>query len=134
MPAKNGNGTNTYALTLTKVPAGTHYYRLRRVDNDGQSQLSETKTVRIAAGKVQVQLKANPVKNSPLEAIIDVQQSGTASIRIVNLNGETLLNQQINLQQGTNNYKAPAISLPAGTYLLQVQASGELINTKFIRQ
>ena len=134
MPAKNGSGTNTYALTLAKVPAGTHYYRLRRVDNDGQSQLSETKTVRITAGKVQVQLKANPVKNSPLEAIIDVQQSGTASIRIVNLNGETLLNQQVNLQQGTNNYKAPAISLPAGTYLLQVQASGELINTKFVRQ
>ncbi len=132
--AKNNNGINNYSLTLSKVPAGTHYYRIRRVDTDGQSQLSETKSVRISSGKVQVLLTANPVKNGQLEAIIDVQQSAAAIIRIVTMDGQTMSQQSVNLTQGSNKYKAPAIALPAGTYLLQVQAAGEVINTRFIRQ
>ena len=130
--AKNSTGLNTYTLVQENLPAGIRYYRIKRVDKDGQFQLSEVKSVR-AGGLSTVVLKANPVMKGRLDMIIDVPQSQTAVIRVVSTAGKVIAQQNTGLSTGTNNISTDISRAAAGTYILQVQLANEVINKKFVR-
>ena len=130
--AKNSPGINTYTLVQENLPAGIRYYRIKRVDKDGQFQLSEVKSVK-AGGLSTVVLKANPVVKGRLDMIIDVPQSQTAVIRVVSTAGKVIAQQNTGLSTGTNNISTDLSRAAAGNYILQVQLANEVINKKFVR-
>ncbi|MEO5684962.1 MAG: T9SS type A sorting domain-containing protein [Chitinophagaceae bacterium] len=130
--AKNGAGINVYSLTQDNLPAGIRYYRIKRADKDGQFQFSDVKSVR-AGGLTTVILKSNPVTKGRLELNIDVPQSQEAIIRVVNMAGKILVQQNTGLTTGTNAVNTNIAHIAAGTYFLQVQLGTEIINKKFVR-
>ena len=130
--AKNSAGLNTYTLVQENLPAGIRYYRIKRVDKDGQFQLSEVKSVR-AGGLSTVVLKANPILKGRLDMIIDVPQNQTAVIRVVSTTGKVIVQQNTGLSTGSNNISTDISRAAAGTYILQVQLANEVINKKFVR-
>lgn len=130
--AKNSAGLNVYTLVQENLPAGIRYYRIKRIDKDGQFQLSEVKSVR-AGGLSTVVLKANPVVKGRLDMIIDVPQNQTAVIRVVSTTGKMIVQQNTGLSTGSNNISTDISRAAAGTYILQVQLANEVINKKFVR-
>ena len=130
--ARNSAGLNTYSLVQENLPLGVRYYRIRRVDKDGQFQLSEVKSVR-AGGLSTVVLKANPVIKGRLEMIIDVPQNQTAVIRVVSTTGKVIIQQNTGLSTGSNNIGTDISRAAKGTYILQVQLANDVINKKFVR-
>ncbi|MEP7279510.1 MAG: T9SS type A sorting domain-containing protein [Bacteroidota bacterium] len=128
----NGAGQHVYTFAQDNLPAGTRYYRVRRVDKDGQFQLSDVKSVR-PGGLSAVTVRSNPVTKDALELNIDVAQNQKAVIRIVSINGRILVQQNIGLTTGSNAIKTSTSHLAAGTYFLQVQLSNEIVNRKFVR-
>ena len=130
--AKNGAGINTYTLTQDNLPAGIRYYRIKRVDKDGKFEISETKSVK-AGGAVTLVLKSNPLIKGRIELNIDVPQNQDAMIRVVNVDGKILLQQNYGLSTGTNSVTSNVSHIAAGTYFLQVQLANEIINKKFVK-
>lgn len=130
--AKNGAGINTYTVTQANLPAGIRYYRIRRVDKDGQSQLSEIKSVR-AGGLTTVVLKTNPIVKGRIELIIDVPQNQQAVIRVLSVTGKILVQQNAGLAGGTNTVNTNLTHVAAGTYFVQVQLADDVINKKFVK-
>ncbi|HTE09313.1 MAG TPA: T9SS type A sorting domain-containing protein [Chitinophagaceae bacterium] len=130
--AKNGTGINTYSLTQENLPAGIRYYRIKRVDKDGKSELSQIKSVR-AGGLTSVILKSNPLIKGRLELNIDVPQNQDAVIRVVSTAGHVLVQQNTSLSTGTNAITTNISHIATGTYFLQVQLADEIINKKFIK-
>ena len=131
--AKNGTGTNTYSLSQDNLPAGTRYYRIKRVDKDGNFVLSDVKSVR-AGGFTSVAIKSNPIVKGRLELIIDAVQNQEAVIRIVSTSGKVIAEQHNGLTTGSNSITANILHAAAGTYILQVQLANDIINKKFVKQ
>ena len=131
--AKNGASVNTYTVTQDNLPAGIRYYRIKRVDKDGSFTVSDIKSVRVG-GLSSVLIKSNPVNNGTLELNIDVPQNQDAAIRILNISGKVLVQQNKGLSTGSNTIKTNMLHMSAGTYFLQVQLANEVINKKFVKQ
>ena len=131
--AKNGTSVNTYTVTQDNLPAGIRYYRIKRVDKDGSFTISDIKSVRVG-GFSSVLIKANPVNNGTLELNIDVPQNQDAVIRVLNISGKVLVQQNKGLSTGTNTIKTNMLHMSAGTYFLQIQLANEVINKKFVKQ
>lgn len=130
--ARNGAGLNTYSFSQDNLPVGMRYYRIKRVDKDGLFQYTAVKSVRVGGSTVFV-LKANPIIKNRLEYNIDAAQSQNATVRVVSSNGVVLFQQKLALTAGSNTVSTALPQMGAGTYLLQVQLNGELINKKFVR-
>jgi len=132
--AANNSGINNYSFTQDGLTAGTHYYRIRRVDKDGDSGYSDIKSIKITATSANVQVRPNPVTGATLELAITAQQNNQTMVRVMSADGKLLVQQAANLAAGSNFVHLTIGSVPPGIYLVQVQLSGEIITKKFIRQ
>lgn len=131
--ANNTTGINTYNFNHSGLTAGTHYYRIRRVDIDGKSGYSVVKTIKIAKGGSNVQIKQNPVTGTTLFLSIASQQSTRAAISIINVEGKTVLLQNTGIGAGNNNLNINLGVMADGIYLLRVQIGEEVITQKFVK-
>ena len=132
--AANHSGTNNYSYTHDGPAAGTHHYRIRRVDKDGSSGYSDIKTIKITSSGANVQVRRNPVSGAALVLSVTAQQNSETMVRIMSADGKTLVQQRENLAAGTNFVHLNITPVPPGIYLVQVQLNGEIITKKFIRQ
>jgi predicted esterase len=131
--ANNTTGVNAYNFAHSGLTAGTHYYRIRRVDFDGKSGYSVVKTVKIAKGGSNVQIRQNPVTGTTLFLSIASQQSTRAAISIVNAEGKTVLLQNTGVSSGNNNLNINLGVMADGIYLLRVQMGEEVVTQKFVK-
>ncbi len=132
--ANNNSGVNNYTYTDNGLAAGTHYYRIRRVDKDGKSEYTDIKTIKITISGANVVIRPNPVVGSILEMAISVPQTTKTSVQIMTVEGKLMLKQDIKLTTGNNLVKLNIDFVPSGIYLLQVQLNNEVVTKKFIRQ
>jgi pimeloyl-ACP methyl ester carboxylesterase len=132
--ANNNTGVNSYTFTHGPLTAGIHYYRIRRIDKDGQSEYSVVKTVNITSTAVSMEIRPNPVVGSNLVLAISTQQNTVAAIHIMSVDGKTMLQQNTNLQQGINTINLNVSNMPSGIYLVQLTLNGELVTRKMVRQ
>jgi hypothetical protein len=131
--ANNTTGVNAYNFNHNGLTAGTHYYRIRRVDFDGKSGYSVVKTLKIAKGGSNVQIKQNPVTGNTLFLSIASQQSTRAAISIINVEGKTVLLQTTGISSGNNNLNINLGIMADGIYLLRVQMGEEIVTQKFVK-
>jgi hypothetical protein len=129
------NTVQKYSYTDTKIPTTATYYRLRMVDVDGRYVYSNSLVVRPAnANGMSVSLYPNPVHTAATVYVkSDIQ--GIATIRVMNMQGATLLTQNNNVARGENAIslnKLPALS--AGVYSLQVAVNGNTYVTRMLVQ
>jgi hypothetical protein len=80
-----------------------------------------------------IKLVENPVRNS-LRFNVTAKSGTTATVRVFDISGRKLINQQLKVQKGMN---AIAIELdnkiPAGIYLLEFSSGTESAVTRFLK-
>jgi hypothetical protein len=123
--------THDYNFFDKKPLAGLAYYRLRQVDTNGPSHLSEIVTARMGA-PVKATMEAWPV---PMDATLTVRlmspSAGAAVVRMLDLQGRLVQQQTEQLNAGVTDVLLPTQALAGGTYLVEVLLpSGEALRTK----
>lgn len=132
--ANNNSGVNNYSLTDNSLAAGVHYYRIRRVDKDGKTELSSVQSIRISVSGSNVQVRPNPVTGSTLVLAVSVQQSTKTTVQLMSVDGKILLQQKVNFNTGNNLVNLDVSYMPSGVYMVQLQLNNEMVTKKFIRQ
>lgn len=132
--ANNNSGVNKYTFTDKDLAAGIHYYRIRRVDKDGKTELSSTQSIRIAISGSNVQVRPNPVTGSNMAVAVSVQQNLTTIIQVLGTDGKLLIKLPVSLSTGNNLINLNTAPIPPGMYFLQLQLKEGLLTKKFIKQ
>lgn len=132
--ANKNPGVNNYAYTdVAATGNGSYVYRIKEVDKDGSSYLSNQIMVRIQGdNKMNVNLMyPNPVRDV-LHYYVSASDNNRVILTITSLQGKIFGTQRSNanqtLQLGVKN-------LPAGVYLLNFtnEATGEKIVKKLVK-
>jgi hypothetical protein len=104
------------------------YYRLHQVDTDGTSTYSPVRTVAVPL-EAGLLVQAYPNPSAPGAAValsIRTGQAGPGTLRLTDVLGRELSQQQADLPAGVTILPLPATSqLATGVYLLRVQQGGQ---------
>ena len=97
------------------------FYRLKQIDFDGGFEYSKTKLVSIEIERDKLQVLPNPYQSSfDLKFVSD--QSGTAQIRLMSINGKVLFSREYNVLKGPNSITVSELkNLSSGVYIINVQ-------------
>lgn len=121
---------NNYTFTDEHPLRGINYYRLRQVDVDGASTLSQV--VSVTFGKTgNVVLYPTPA-NETMNVRFDEAFTTDANWQIVDLTGR-ILNEGIFAAEQTE-FRIPVASLTQGAYILRVTANNEVVTQQFRKQ
>jgi hypothetical protein len=133
--ARNQNGALNYAYTDREPLYGKSYYRLRMVDNNGQSKTSATKAiVNEQASFVLLGLGANPVRSN-MQVRMYAPGPTKVEIQVTNAAGQTLLRKIYDMQEGYYLDDVDVSTLAAGNYFLMLQSDkGERKTLAFVKQ
>jgi hypothetical protein len=115
--------------------AGVFYYRLRSVDNDGKSMLSETRLIRI--GKMEGQSFSvltypNPASNELRITIPATWQGKKVNYELFGNNGQVVIKNETANSSQTETINVS--SLAPGFYLARVTCNNESAQQKIIKQ
>ncbi len=135
----NGNSTDkmNYSLTdnVSNVQSGVIYYRLRSVDNDKKSQLSETRIIRISktnANNLSILAYPNPVSTELHITIPANWQNKKLTYEVVALNGQTVKRNESANSSQTETLNIAALS--PGMYVIRVSCEGQIAQQKIVKQ
>jgi uncharacterized repeat protein (TIGR01451 family) len=134
---KAGHGTTSAAQQYRFVDAGAArlgqqlYYRLRQVDTDGTPTTSEVRVVRFGkSATVELSLFPNPATDLVRVRLTGV--SGQAQATLYGTTGQLLRKQSFDAAQAAT---LDVQSLPAGTYLVRIQAAdGKVYTQRLVKQ
>ncbi len=139
-----GAGTSSQAHSyqfvdkdLARYAAPLVYYRLRQVDADGTGTYSPVRTVAVPLeGGFLVQAYPNPsAPGTGVALSIRTSQAGPATLRLTDVLGRELSQQQADLPTGATTLPLPeAGQLATGVYLLRVQQGGQQYTLKLVRE
>ncbi len=132
---KGGSQNNYYEYQLAVNDQPTTYYRLRLVDADGKYTYSKTIVVR----KANTQAAALSVYPNPATtyAVLNIRtdESGTASVAILNTYGTTVSTERVQVMKGDNPVVLQAVKqLVAAVYHVRVTLNGKTTTTRLIIQ
>ncbi len=128
-----GSGTSNtlqnYNYTDTKPVAGTNYYRLKQVDNDGKSALSKivSATVGLGNGNLTVSVAAN---RNTVKVNYTAVAAGNASFTIFNASGVKIATVNKAVEVGQNRIEIP-VALGNSIHILKATQAGLTSSTKF---
>ncbi len=118
----------------TRFTSQQVYYRLKQVDFDGTSALSQIVQVSIEFEQsVAVSTYPNPVDDQ-LTIELDSPFSGEAFIKLTSLNGREIFNRKIKTSLGLNSFSINTSGLRAGIYVLNVNAGDKSFKTKIVKR
>ncbi len=134
IPAKNSGGINTYTFAQENLPAGARYYRIRRVDKNHNYALSQILKVQVGGIITKLALNTNPITRERIEFNVNATQNENAVIRIIDISGRILVQQNKGVRTGTNAISTSLPHMLPGMYFLQVRLANETLTRKFIKQ
>lgn len=120
--AGNSNNEKSYSYTDKNIDDGKYYYyNLAIVDKDGRKEFSETKLFK-GDGKITklvLSLSPNPItRPGHLMMTFNAVKEGKMEVDIINAQGQTVMNTQMQATRGVNNGHMHLGDLPPGTYTL----------------
>lgn len=132
--ADRGNSTSTinYNYTDEKPLAGTNYYRLKQVDNDGKFSYSSVVVLKGEKAFSISSVYPNPTKENVYVAI-NSTKAGKADVSIVDLSGRLVKQIPVNLIEGDNNVRINLNGLASGSYSIRLIMNDELRTTQFVK-
>ncbi|MBS1654613.1 MAG: T9SS type A sorting domain-containing protein [Bacteroidetes bacterium] len=129
----NQNTTYTFSDNVSAVQNGVLYYRLRSVDMDGKSQLSEVRVIRL--GKqietATILTYPNPVNNELRVTIPSQWQNKPVLFEIYNANGQKVKQLQNNSASQTESFSVS--DLGRGLYIVNVVCGSDKAQQKIIK-
>lgn len=125
-----------YSFVDDKVNSTSNYYRLKQIDVDGKSKLSNV-----------ILLKADRINNIKLTALypnpateditvsIDAASAEKITIVVTDIYGKQLMINRLNVEAGTNITSLKVNQLSAGTYIVKmiVDKNNETSTLKFVK-
>ena len=124
----DGQGTTTsrqtYRFSLSSLSPGRHDFRLRQVDADGQTSLSEPVSVAV---KMETAYTLSPVVPSPVRdqgrLTLRTRRSQHVRVTLVNTLGQWVRTLRSGQLQGqvAHTIRVPGGRLPSGTYFVRVE-------------
>ena len=141
--ASQGSNSSTkldYKYTDTEAgKAGVRYYRLHQIDLDGTDSYSPVRVVSFDGGAAlasEVNIYPNPVTGDDTRLLIQTSEVGTAHLRVTDLMGRPIIDQNITTANGSTETKLTALAnAKSGTYLAQLTLpSGQTKTIKVQKQ
>jgi Secretion system C-terminal sorting domain len=125
-----------YSFTDKNISqSGVMYYRLRSVDIDKKSQLSEVKLIRIASKNEQtisILTYPNPVTSELRVTIPANWQGEKVSYEVLSNSGQVIIRNEASASGQTENINVSKLS--TGYYVVRVSCKGETAQQKIIKQ
>gem|GEM_PF-1650437 len=132
----NGAGNSVspigYNLVDQTPIAGLNYYRLLTVDFDGNSKIASQ--IITIDRTTQLDIIHVDATGGDLVANINSNTAQAATITVYDAAGKLITNQKVELTGGLNNIVMNASAMSNGIYFLNVEAAGEQVSTKFVKQ
>jgi subtilisin-like proprotein convertase family protein len=127
-------GTNRISTTYNwmdeNAVSGNNYYRVRSIGADGKYDY--TSVVLVKMGKVAaggIRIYPNPVTDGIIGAEFKNVAAGIYTIRLLNSQGQTILNKSVNHAPGTSmEYIQPLYKMLSGIYQLEITSPEKEIN------
>ena len=132
----NSSEAHDYSLTdnISNIQSTVIYYRLRSVDNDGKSQLSAVRLIRIGKSNPTVSILAypNPAASEIRVTIPAEWQNKKLVYEVVNMNGQTVKRKEAASSSQTESLNIA--SLAPGIYMVKVSCEGQTGIQKIVKQ
>ena len=133
--AQSGNDKKQYSFNdnIATVNGSLFYYRLKMVDIDGKFKYSNVILIRRDAKSINgISVSPNPVVGSGAATVrITSATSGKIDLRVIDMAGKIVLQQQTRVSEGTNSISINNTTrLQSGIYTVQVLQNDEAMNTK----
>ena len=137
--AVGGNSADNLNYTFVdNAPAGNkQYYRLRQLDFDGRSKLSNVVMIK---GDKPVILTIEGLFPNPANSLVNVQVAAPVrdkvTLAVVDITGRTVLQKVIALETGSNTIPVDISQLTNGSYMVRLVCSGncETAVGRFVKQ
>jgi Secretion system C-terminal sorting domain len=133
-----GNSTsdvNYSFIDPITVSSGIIYYRLKTIDIDGKESISKIVSLKLNGGPIKdFTVYPNPFATD-LKIQLNAATETTATVRISNIAGQTVVAKTVLLQKGVNTIVlAQEIStLQKGVHLIEITADGIKLSNKVIK-
>jgi Secretion system C-terminal sorting domain len=134
-----GNTTDrmnySFSDNVSNIENGVVYYRLRSVDIDGRTQLSETRMIRIKKSEVNsitIIAYPNPVSNQLQVTIPANWQNKKVVYDVVALNGQ--LSRRNESASSSQTETINVTNLAPGMYFVRVSCQGQTAQQKIVKQ
>ncbi len=114
------------------LATGKIFYRIRMVDIDGKFGYSKIAYVGLPFEEKSFAIFPTAVKDN-LFLMYQSTSITKAGIRILDVSGRQVYNQQLNLQQSRNQYNINVTTLPKGTYFIQLITKEGANTARFIK-
>ena len=133
--AGSSNSPKNYTYSDVNVAPARYAYRLRQIDNDGSTHLSNEISVEVLPAASAVNTLENyPNPFNPTTTInVSLQERGKVSLKIYNIAGQevaTLLNGFA--EAGATAVRFDASNLPTGTYVSRLQTERSTVTQKMM--
>lgn len=134
VPSAGGDKRQAYSYTDLDAPRGSAHYRLRQVDLNGNSSLSEVRTVAgIDELALEFSIAPQPAHDRIWVRVRGMASASTARLRITDLEGRELLVRDLSATELNEAVALPlSASWAAGLYLLEVQAGNQHLSKRFV--
>jgi hypothetical protein len=137
LPDGGRNTTTDYEFPddLSTVNGSVAYYRIKSVDKDGRAIYSNVISTRIGVkSKNDFSISPVPASNNAVIRMY-APTGGTAFLRITDVNGRTMMQQQQKVVTGNNIISLNNLSaLVNGTYFVQIGINGDVYNERLLIQ
>lgn len=133
----NSNQTLTYSYADTKPFSSNGYYRLKQLDKDGKSVLSEVILIKgIKPSKLElVSVYPNPAIHT-INIGLAAPKADRITFVISDITGKIIISKSVNVIAGESNLQIDVAALAKGTYTVKaICANGcETAMSKFVKQ
>ncbi|MES1223076.1 MAG: T9SS type A sorting domain-containing protein [Bacteroidota bacterium] len=135
MAAQAGDLRKQYEFTdnIASAIGNIFYYRLKMIDIDGKFKYSNVIIIRRDAKSINgISVSPNPVAGSGAASVrLSSATSGKVDLRVIDLAGKVVLQQQSRVSEGVNSISINNINrLQTGIYSVQVLQNDEAMTTK----
>lgn len=135
-PGGFSNTQLNYTFTDNSVTGTKQFYRLRQVDFDNRSKLSNI--VLLKSDKPAVitidGMFPNPATTT-VNLMVASPNKDKATLVITDMNGRTMMQRSMNVEAGSNTLPVDVSALAGGTYFVKlVSSTGEVATGKLVKQ
>jgi hypothetical protein len=134
--AGNSAVKNTYTYSDANLNAGLYYYRLRQVDFDGKSALTNIVTANVTAKPITSlgQNYPNPLRGNTVIKY-SVSQNAHVRITVYDLNGRVVkVAEDVQRKAGNYTFVLDASMMNSGIYYYKMEANGYTATRKMVVQ
>jgi fibronectin-binding autotransporter adhesin len=129
----NSNKKVSYSFTDKDLSSGLTYYRLKQMDFDGTTTLSNVILLNAVVNSEGFKIYPNPTKDI-INIFSMAEWNNEISLKVSDLFGREVLNKKYPYKKKAENLHLDLYNLSSGTYLLKIQSGTEAFSFRVLKQ